>query len=266
MTSSNRHNRRVQPLKPKRQGIVGKTVLLLLLVALAGLLLRNFENISGYVNKPITGLALQSTLIEVSKDDLNVLLGEFVGQGFFSLDVKAAQEKLRGHPWIADAEVNRIWPNQIAVGIVEEVAIARWGEHGLINQYGKMFTPAQRGSRGNLPLLIGPDSSQVLVMDQYQRLNQLMSEKGLRIAELELSSRGSWQMLLSDGIRVIIGREEVITRVARLANFYHRLPLTSPATEALLNEVENMTTLDLRYDNGIAIKSNETELTGVAAR
>ena len=69
-------------------------------------------------------------------------------------------------------------------------------------------------------------------------------ERGLGVAALELDGRGAWSMLLSNGIGVRLGSQEVD---ARLARFYDALD-TVVAPVAV-----DVQFVDMRYTNGFAV-------------
>ena len=108
-----------------------------------------------------------------------------------------------------------------------------------------------------LPILSGPIDSQIRVMEQYQLMNQLLYSSGLKLNGLTLSMRGSWDLTLNESIRVAVGRIEVVERFQRFIDFYEGQSVSQTA---------NISSVDLRYDNGIAIKNSSDELAEVAIR
>jgi cell division protein FtsQ len=141
--------------------------------------------------------------------------------------------------------------------LLEQVAIARWGEHRLLNQYGELFQPDDMYKLNSLPLLTGPENNQQIVMEQYQKLNQILFPAGLRLSGLSLSKRGSWEYLLNDTMQVAAGRKDVLDKTQRFVDFYK---------SQALEKSSQFLSVDLRYGNGIAVKSSESEFTGVAIR
>lgn len=179
-----------------------------------------------------------------------------MGKGFFDVDVADVKTKLEQHPWVAQASVKRLWPDSLVLQLTEHVAIARWGEKDLLNQYGEIFSPRDITSAAHLPRLQGPNDSQFLVMKQYQQFTQILFPAGLRLSELALSSRGSWQMVVNDGLQVAVGRNDLTEKLERFVEFYANQPKTN---------AELFATVDLRYGNGIAVKNKTQDLTEVAS-
>ena len=95
-----------------------------------------------------------------------------------------------------------------------------------------------------LPLLRGPEGEHRQVMEQYQVFSQLLLDAGLRIRELSLNERGSWSVVVNNGMVINIGREQVLPRLQRFVGFYDRYIDT---------QAETPEAIDLRYRNGIAV-------------
>jgi cell division protein FtsQ len=88
-------------------------------------------------------------------------------------------------------------------------------------------------------------------------LNELFSPVDLRLSELTLSERGSWDLVVNDRIAIAVGREKLIERVNRFIAFYQQE--TDFDRDAIAK-------VDLRYDNGLAIARVDESLPGVASR
>lgn len=237
----------------KRSHVVMGTVCCLLILLIAA----NLQDISRFINRPITKVKLENQWTKLSEREVSQMLAAYMGSGFFAFDVVGLKNDIERHPWVRQASIQRVWPDSVSLRIDEKVAIARWGETQLLSQQGEKFAPAQMGNAASLPKLSGPEGSQDRVMQQYQFLNELFSPADLRLSELTLSERGSWELVVNDRIAVAAGREKIIERVNRFISFYQR----EPEFERLA-----ITSVDLRYDNGLAIARSEEELSGVAAR
>ena len=103
----------------------------------------------------------------------------------------------------------------------------------------------------------GPIDSQIEVMEQFQLMSQLLFSSGLRLSGLNLSRRGSWYLTLNDSMQVAVGREQVIERLQRFIEFYEAQPAAQTA---------EFSSVDLRYNNGIAVENSREELAEGAVR
>lgn len=225
------------------------------LVCVALVMVQNRAGISGFLNRPVSKVRIENQWQRISEAEVGKVLAPFMGNGFFDFDVVAAKVELERHPWILQASVTRIWPDSLSLHLTEQVAIARWGDEKLLNQYGKLFQPENLQESNSLPLLTGPADSQKTVMLQYQKLNQILFPAGLRLSELSLSKRGSWEYVLNEQMQVTAGRDDVFEKTQRFIDFYKSQPLMQSS---------QFRSIDLRYGNGIAVRDIESAFTGVA--
>lgn len=242
--------------KPVRKSRVG--VLLLLLILCTGVLVtQNGAQINAYINKPIRVVQMANPLQRANELSVRAALAAHLGGGFFALDVGAIKEQLETNPWVDKAVITRKWPDTLLVAITEEIAIARWGEDRLLNQYGESFAPELTEDDLTLPLLKGPQGMERKVMEQYQLFSQMLSDTGLRLREINLSERGSWTLRMDNELLVSIGRSDVMERAQRFVKFYKR---------HLRDQVDSVAAIDLRYNNGISIRNKTDRPVGVASK
>tara|TARA_B110000858_G_scaffold107750_1_gene123205 strand:+ start:14121 stop:14936 length:816 start_codon:yes stop_codon:yes gene_type:complete len=246
-----------QPLKPKSSGKRGLYVLAAALVCVALLMVQNRAGISGFLNRPVSKVRIENQWQKISEAEVSKVLAPFMGNGFFDFDVVEAKEELEFHPWILRASVTRIWPDTLSLHLTEQVAIARWGNEQLLNQYGQLFQPERLLELNSLPVLTGPEGDRELVMLQYQKLSQILFPAGLRLSGLSLSKRGSWEYLLNEQMQVVAGRDDVFEKTQRFVDFYVSQPFEKSS---------QFHSIDLRYGNGIAVRDVESDFTGVAIR
>ena len=246
--------------QPLNRGAVVKRrlILMALLVLMTSVLLQqNRDNVAETFSRPVTKVLMDNQWQHVSEQEIGNLLTGLMGAGFFNFDVEGTKLRLEQHPWIRHATVKKVWPDTLALSIQEEVAIARWSDGQLLNQYGEVFQPPGADQLASLPMLSGPAQAQIKVMEQYHALRQQLFSAGLRVTALSLSQRGNWTLELNREIRVTAGREQVSERLGRFIDFYRSQQDT---------EARAIVSVDLRYDNGLAIKRAEKELAGFAVR
>jgi cell division protein FtsQ len=139
------------------------------------------------------------------------------------------------------------------VRIEEHVALARWGqrrEPQLVNTHGELF----RGrSDATLPIFSGPAGSEGEVTQRYLAFRDLLAALALEPRQILLSSRLAWQLGLSNGLTVKLGRDSDKDRVdGRLARLVSVYPQTLGESRHRPDYV------DLRYPNGFAMRVPET--------
>ncbi len=196
------------------------------------------------LNRPVERMVFNGKFERVSADQLESVLRRYMGKGFLSADLDAIQAKVAALPWVATARVSRQWPDTLDVTVTEEAPAARWGADGLLNPQGQLFVRHTKHIPAELPRLNGPEGSEADVAARYVAIQQQLLERGLAVVALELDGRGAWTLLLSNGIGVRLGSQDV---EARLNRFYEALDtvVTPVATDVQF--------VDMRYTNGFSI-------------
>jgi cell division protein FtsQ len=146
--------------------------------------------------------------------------------------------------WVDRVNVGRRWPDTLIVRVVEHQAAARWGENGLLNVRGELFTERSRHSFPELPSLAGPPGTEHDVARRYLAVRGKLAEAGLALESLELDARGAWRLVLGGGQEIRLGRRDIDERL------YRFFDVVAPALAAELKQVEYV---DLRYTNGFAV-------------
>ena len=246
-----------QPLKPGHGKKVMLAILVLIMITSLIIVIQNRDDIGQHVNRPISKVKMDKQWQQVTEQEIAQMITGYMGVGFFNFDVIGVKETLEQHAWIREASIKRIWPDSLLLKITEQVAIALWDEDKLLNQYGEIIQPANARELNGLPILSGPIDSQIEVMEQFQLMSQLLFSSGLRLSGLTLSRRGSWYLTLNDSMQVAVGREQVIERLQRFIEFYEAQPAAQTA---------EFSSVDLRYNNGIAVENSREELAEVAVR
>jgi cell division protein FtsQ len=241
---------------PERRSHVG-ILLLVLVLLVGGIVSQNLQTIGSYISKPVRIVQMENSLQRVDEGDVRAILAAHLDAGYFGVDVRAIKAQLEANPWIEQATIIRMWPDTLSVAISEEVAIARWRESSLLNQYGESFEPNSLEHDMGLPRLNGPSGTERRVMEQYQLFSQMLLSTGQRIRELEFNERGSWSLVLNNDVQMTLGSNDVLERMQRFVTLYDRY---------LFNEFSLIETVDLRYNHGISIRKKPAMPDGVALK
>jgi len=224
-----------------------------LLKVLAGLLLLAALGVGGYfltqrllpyADQAIADVRLEGHLTYVSSQAILDRILPFRQASFLSVDLVGIRNELESMPWIAKAEVRRVWPDQLVVHLEEQLPVARWGDEALLNNQGKAFAPGEVSHYEHLPQLFGPQRAQEKMMQQYHVLNQMLRPLGFSIARLELHERGSWYVTTAQGIELLLGRDHLLTKMRHFSAIYEKV---------LKEQRSNIARIDLRYANGLAV-------------
>jgi len=181
----------------------------------------------------------------------NNALGRIKGN-FFTTNLDAVRQAFETVPWVRRATVRREWPDQLIVSLEEYEALGTWGEDGkLLSTKGESFTAnlAEAEEDHALPEFEGPDGSEKEVLSRYDELRTWFAPLKLVPLSLSLSSRYAWTVKLDNGMSVALGREQTSTtlkeRVDRLIGIYPQL----------VEHLQNIETIDMRYQNGLALSA-----------
>ncbi len=200
---------------------------------------------------PFKQIKVASTFHHLNSGEIRQIVTPFAQEGFFGTDVAEIQGALLNRPWIADVAVRRVWPDVLSITVVEESAVAHWGERSYINPRGQVFTPDSGGNLSGLPHFNGPHGAGFQVLTKYKEISGLLQPLGLGIRELSLDERRSWQLVLNNGIRLAVGKEQDQQRIKRFVGVY----------KTLLGSVKSreIAEVDLRYANGLVVRWRTTQ-------
>ncbi len=202
-----------------------------------------------YADRPITKINVQGDLSYISQQAVQQRIAPYVASTFFTIDLTSMRTELEQMPWIAHAEVRRVWPDQVVIRLEEQLPVARWGDSALLNNQGEAFAPRELANYEHLPQLVGPQRAQQQVMQQYQVLSQMLRPMGFSIVRLELRERGSWFLTTGagsagPGIELLLGRDHLVEKMRRFIAIYDK---------TLKDQITNIASIDLRYANGLAV-------------
>ena len=154
------------------------------------------------------------------------------------------QDAVDALPWVERAEVRKHWPDVLEVRIVEHRPFARWGAARLLSEHGRLFPVGKLRVPAGLPLLDGPEGRVPEVVALYNQAREQLAGAG-GVLGVAIDPRGSWSITLADGTRVVLGRNDPGTRLARFAPMLPQLVAQNPQ--------RRLVRADLRYTNGFAL-------------
>ena len=204
---------------------------------------------------PLRQLALQGELTHITREQAEGAAHAGAVGTFLSVDLDMVRRAFESLPWVRKVEVRRVWPDRIQVSIEEHVALARWGADAqarrLVNIYGEVFA-GELPDAARLPQFSGPVGSAQEVTRHYAAFRQALAPLQFEPRQVLLSPRYAWQLRLSNGLTLELGRDQlkepVLQRLARFVAFY-------PQTLGRLNR--RLQYVDLRYPSGFALRVPE---------
>lgn len=167
-----------------------------------------------------------------------------VNNGYFAVNLEQVRQNIAGLPWVKQVDVRKRWPDRLEVTVTEYKPLARWGEKNLLAENGEIFA-IPKNAKFKLPLFIGLDTNASDMMSFYSYAKPLFLGMGLQIQSIRMSARGSWNLTLSDGLEIEVGRGEPQQRLARFARLMPQIKNDE------LNR--QLVRADLRYTNGFTL-------------
>jgi cell division protein FtsQ len=210
---------------------------------------------------PLRRIAIQGELEHVTRDQAEGAARAGAVGTFFSVDLDAVRRAFEALPWVRKVEVRRLWPDRIQVAIEEHVPLARWGTDAqamhLVNTYGEVFE-GKLSDAGRLPQFAGPGGSAEEMTRRYGAYRHALAPLELEPRQMLLSPRFAWQLRLSNGLTLELGRDQlkepVLERLSRFVAFY---------AQTLGRLKRRLDYVDLRYPNGFALRVPEIMHSGV---
>lgn len=193
---------------------------------------------------PINTVKIAATYQHISHKELEKVLDNYLNSSFFSLPVGRLQADLSALPWVKTVQVERIWPDTLKVILVEKIPVAIWN-NAMLSLDGNVFNENGVLTDNALPHLKGPVNHHNQVLQVYKKMSKILTICGLHAAALEWRENEAWELTLSNGVQLQLGKRDLDIRVKRFCKAY-------PAVFA--EKQEQLGSVDLRYPRGMAVQ------------
>lgn len=165
----------------------------------------------------ITAVAISGRK-QLSQDEVLAIGGVNGRSSLLFLDAASVREKLKANPWISEATVLKLYPNQLRIDIVERSAFALWQRNGrlsVIADDGAVLEPYASPHFLSLPLVVGKDAETrardfLALLARYPRVNSV-TRAAIFIGERR------WNLRLKDGLDIRLPENDVGHALATLS-------------------------------------------------
>jgi len=213
---------------------------------------------------PLRELVLRAPPSQVTQAQLEYVARTAIKGNFFTArleEVRVAFEKL---PWVRHAEVRRLWPDGLELGLEEHEAVAYWknigdgdGDVRLINRQGEVFAAS---SDVAMPELSGPQGAAAVMLERYGAYSRILQPLQAELVRMDLSARGAWRLWLDSGLSIVLDREQEHSPIeAQLETFVAALPRLQDSLGVQIAHA------DLRYPNGFALTPVQSQNSAAAS-
>jgi cell division protein FtsQ len=256
-----RNRRRVESRLPRVHLPLGgawraRLRVVFVLAVLAATFVGAWKGAKFVLDQPVHNLVVEGTFQRVAPIQVEAAVMKDLDAGFVTVDLDEVRRRVQAIDWVDQANVGRSWPNTLIVRITEHQAAARWGDNGLLNVRGELFTEQAQHEFPELPRLAGPRGSEHEVARRYLAVRGKLAEADLSLQSLEMDERGAWLLVLGTGQEIRLGRRDIDERL------YRFFDVVAPA---LANDFKRVAYVDLRYTNGFAVGWRDAPPAGMTA-
>lgn len=175
---------------------------------------------------------------------------------FINLNASEYENRLKGLPWVKEANIKRIWPNQIALKIKERVPFGMWeleSQAFLIDEEGKSLGPIKKNVDLKLPMFSGEGANAHAV--EFWSLTQSYPQIKDRIHYAKFINNRRWSVKLKDGAIIDLPMGSEREAISLLFSYDNLATLL----------YEPSCILDLRFSRRIILRANPIAKQGVCS-
>jgi cell division protein FtsQ len=165
----------------------------------------------------ITAVAINGRK-QLSQDEVLAIGGVTGRSSLLFLNAGAVRDRLKANPWIADATVQKFYPGQLQIDIVERKAFALWQQDGrlsVIADDGAVLEPYVSGRFTTLPLVVGR-GAESKARDFLALLARYPQVRDVTKAAVFVGER-RWNLRLKDGLDIRLPEYDVGNALAELS-------------------------------------------------
>ena len=141
--------------------------------------------------------------VRTAPETILAALGFEPGQSIFAADVQTARQRLKKLDWVAEADVQRRYPDAIYVRVVEKLPFALWKSPDgvtIVERNGGLITRNDVAQFSKLPFLTGEGAPQSAaeIVDAVAQHRAVAA----RVKIYQRQSLRRWNLILDDGVVV----------------------------------------------------------------
>jgi len=199
---------------------------------------------------PIASVQIEGEFKYLSREDVQTQAMPHVSGGFFSVNLREIRDALIELPWVEDVSIRRVWPNALAIRVIEKQPVAWWGKTQLLSSKGALFEP-QPLVKLDLPVLEGPAGLHETVLQELNFMQTELTSIDMTISRIRVDARRSWTVFMTSGLELRLGRSNQHERLQRMVMVYG---------EHLQPKIAQIKRIDMRYTNGLAVAWREGQV------
>lgn len=147
---------------------------------------------------------------QLTQDEILAIGGINGRSSLLFVDAAAVRDKLKANPWIADANVLKLYPDRLQIDVTERTAFALWQEEGklaVIADDGAVLENYVPSSFVKLPLVVGKGADAaakdfIALLDRYPQV-RAVTKAAIYVGERR------WNLRLNDNLDVRLPENDV---------------------------------------------------------
>ncbi len=195
---------------------------------------------SEYFFYPIDEIIIVSKEKKYDEKTLNTYINSLYDKNLLTIDIDEIKETIISDMWIREAEITRFFPSTLQIKITQHLPIARYNKD-IITSTGALIEST--GSYKYLPNIIDhsnniKSASRILSLSLKNLESINLQVQKIVIYHSLVQIYTSDILLITDKEKLEINLDRLVTSFSKIHNLYDK----------------KITTIDMRYSNGFAIK------------
>ena len=185
---------------------------------------------------------------QLTQDEILAIGGINGRSSLLFVDAAAVRDKLKANPWIADANVLKLYPDRLQIDVTERTAFALWQEEGklaVIADDGAVLENYVPSRFVKLPLVVGKGADAaakdfIALLDRYPQV-RAVTKAAIYVGERR------WNLRLNDNLDVRLPENDVGNALAMLSKLDREDRLFS----------RDIVAIDMRLPDRLSVRLSE---------
>lgn len=202
-------------------------------------------------SRPFEKVAVRGDYEFVNKNLLKETIKKHADVGFFALDAENLKRALENLAWVKSAKVARLWPGKLQIDIKEQKPKFYWKNKGYFNVNGDLFVVKKLIDVGYLPVIDCSQKMTKKAVEKFQNIDAQLRDNNITISRFFIDEAA--------GVRLIIRSKQSNEFQVLLGNRHHDEKIQRfllALNKGLVNQLKDVSSIDLRYSNGLAVAWN----------
>jgi cell division protein FtsQ len=256
--SPNRFIAAFERYTPRRVGIAATVLMLLGSVALGVVKGNHLDEVTDFLSDTrnaaanAAGFRIASVRLngrkQLTQDEILAIGGVNGRSSLLFLDAAIVRDRLKANPWIADANVLKLYPDRLQIDVTERTAFALWQEDGrlsVVADDGAVLENYVSRRFVSLPLIVGKGAD-TRAKDFLALLDRYPQVRAVTRAAIFVGER-RWNLRLKDGLDVRLPENDVGNALALLSTLDKEDHLFS----------KDIVAIDMRLSDRLTVRLSE---------